>query len=57
MRDHNLYLRLVDPGSSGESGAILIGDIDSWRYFHDGDLLIGYDNTGKLTAYRPKPAA
>lgn len=57
VRDHNLYLRLVDPGSSGESGAILIGDIDSWRYFHDGDLLIGYDNTGKLTAYRPKPAA
>ncbi|QKD79123.1 MULTISPECIES: hypothetical protein [Actinomyces] len=57
VRDHDLYLHLVDPGSGAESGAMRIGDLSSWNVTPDGGELIAYDDSGRLTAYRPKPAA
>ncbi|WP_366180992.1 hypothetical protein ABXS69_02280 [Actinomyces timonensis] len=57
VRDHDLYLHLVDPGSGGESGAIRVGDISSWGVASYGGEMIVYGNSGHLTAYRPKPAA
>ncbi|SUU09788.1 Uncharacterised protein [Actinomyces denticolens] len=57
VRDHDLYLHLVDPSSGGESGAIRVGDLSSWGVASgDGEMIV-YDNSGRLTAYRPKPAA
>ncbi|WP_143163823.1 hypothetical protein [Actinomyces denticolens] len=54
--DDQLSLHLVDPDSPRESGPIRIGGGKTWDYFTDGTLLIAFDASGRLTAYRPMPA-